>query len=108
MNGRTPTKDEREWLEKCQQVPCIVCAEWHGVDDTPAEIHHINGQRKPGAHFLTLSLCTRHHRHPDAKHKRWISRHGDGKKAFEERYATEGDLLAIQHRYVEQLETRSV
>lgn len=101
VNGRKPTREEERWLLLCQQVPCIVCAEFHGVPDTPAEIHHIDGQRKPGAHLRTLSLCTRHHRHKDNHTPpMWVSRHGDGRAAFENRYASEWELYELQQRAV--------
>lgn len=102
VNGRKPTREEQRWLDLCAQIPCIVCSEFHGEPDTPAEIHHIDGQRKPNAHWLVLSLCARHHRHKD-NHGRWASRHGDGRAAFERRYAPEFDLLAIQRRKAAEL-----
>ena len=109
MNGRQPNRHEKKWLDLCVQVPCIVCAEWHGADESPAEIHHIRGQKIPGAHFLVLSLCAKHHRHADCEEpKRWVSRHGDGKAAFERRYAKESELLEIQSRYVENVKERTV
>jgi hypothetical protein len=109
MNGRTPTKDEKIWLEKCQQIPCIVCAMFHGIADSPAEIHHTDGQQKPNAHLKTLSLCTRHHRISDNRHpKRWISRHGDGKLLFQSRYMPERELLEYQALQVRSLEENCI
>ena len=109
MNGRTPTAVEREWLAKVLQVPCVVCSEFHGVLDSPAEIHHTNGQTKPDAHLKTLSLCSNHHRISDTRHpKRWISRHGDGRRIFESRYIPEKALLEIQADKIKKLEENIV
>lgn len=108
MNGRTPTKDEERWLAQVEQIPCIVCLLFRETD-TPAEIHHIAGQRAQGAHFKTIPLCTRHHRHADThKPPRWISRHGDGRRAFEREYWSEGKLLDLTKREVKKLEQQAV
>ena len=96
MNGRKPTSPERDWLTTASQVPCLICSLYHDAE-SPAELHHLNGQKAPGAHFRTISLCTRHHRIKDNdKPPRWISRHGDGRAAFEEAYQPEEVLLTIQ------------
>lgn len=93
MNGRTPTADEKRWMSAVADMGCVVCARFLG-EYSPAEIHHLDGSRKPGCHFQTIGLCVRHHRLPDnGKAPRWVSRHGDGRKRFEREYASEQQLL---------------
>lgn len=107
MNGRKPTALEASWLGKCQQIPCLACSLFHDVHDTPAETHHIRGQRGKLAHLESFSLCPRHHRQSDTHHpKRWISRHGDGKRLFESRYMPEKAFLAEQAQRINALEAR--
>lgn len=107
--GRTPTSQESYWLELCQQLSCIVCERFHGVPDSPCEVHHLRGKTDPDAHLDTISLCTRHHRVSDNHHpKRWISRHGDGKRLFEARYAPEKQLLEWQRDRALKLEENRV
>lgn len=107
--GRSPTARERRWLGECAQIHCIICAHFHDAPDTPAEIHHTRGKTAPGAHLATLSLCKRHHRERDNHDPpRWISRHGDGRDAFERRYAPEPELLKLQREAVDQLRGRMV
>lgn len=90
MNGRKPTKAEQEWLDQVIDLPCIVCRlEKRGA--TPAEVHHINGSRKPDAHFDTIPLCVFHHRVGN-DNEQYTSRH-PFKKRFEKRYGTEAELL---------------
>ena len=109
MNGRKPTSKERKWLTTAAQVPCLICDLYHDHAQTPAELHHLNGQRSPGAHFRTISLCSRHHRIKDNKDpQRWISRHGDGRKAFEDRYQPEEVLLTIQVFEVDKIRENTV
>lgn len=109
MNGRTPNVEEQIWLDKCHQVPCLACMLFHDIPDSPAEYHHTRGQRKPGAHFLGFSLCTKHHRISDHQHpKRWISRHGDGRTIFQAKYMQEGAFVEEQRREVTRLESQTV
>jgi hypothetical protein len=93
MKGKTPNKAELEWMGAIREIGCIVCRD-HYYQHTPAAVHHIDGKTKPGAHLLTIPLCSRHHQYRD-NHKppRWISRHGDGRKAFEREYGTEMAML---------------
>ena len=109
MNGRIPTAAEKTWLDKCLQIECLICEIFNSVLNPFVEIHHIDGQRKPNAHFKTLSLCIRHHRVADhIRPKRWVSRHGDGKRAFEKEYCTEKELLEAQKMRVANLERNMV
>ena len=87
--SRTPTKVEREWMDRIRALGCVACVK-DGINDTPGEIHHIvQGNRRLG-HLHTLVLCPAHHR-------------GDGrqvpsvhftKRTFVQRYGSELELLA--------------
>ena len=104
MKSRTADTEEKAWLDCLEQLPCIVCEFFHGEDDTPAETHHIDGKTKPKAHLKTIRLCDKHHRHKDNRHpKRWLSRHGDGKRIFQDRYLHEMKLLELQGKRVSEL-----
>lgn len=93
MKGRKATVEEDNHMKKVRDLGCIVCFDAFQVM-TPAAIHHIDGKTKPGAHFHVLPLCGKHHQEKDNKKpKLWFSRHGDGRKAFEEAYGTEQELL---------------
>ena len=84
---------ESEWFAKVYDYGCVIC-KWELEVFSPCAAHHIDGQTKPGAHFKTIGLCGNHHQIPDnSKPKEWISRHGDGKAAFEAEYGTEVYLL---------------
>jgi hypothetical protein len=87
------------------QVPCLACKRFHGVPDSPAEFHHAAGRTISGAHLLAFSLCARHHR---IAGEGYVSRHGDGLAAFEARYMTEAEFIAMQMAEIEQLKTRVV
>lgn len=109
LEARTPGAIELTWLRWISQLPCVVCQHYHGVMDTPAEIHHTDGKTKRDCHLKTIPLCHRHHRHADSFNPpRWISRHGDGKGAFESRYATEDELLTLTRHEVEKLRENHV
>lgn len=93
MNGRTPTKDEKVWMNAIANLGCIVCR-LHLSVFTPPEIHHIDGSRKIGSHFKTIPLCARHHRIGSThSNPLWISLHGNGRKVFAREYDTELVLL---------------
>lgn len=88
--SKTPTKLEREWMDKAVRLGCIACR----VDGRlyePAEIHHIvSGSRRMG-HLFTIPLCPAHHRHgtQDAPSVHpW-------KRRFEDRYGSQLVLLAM-------------
>jgi hypothetical protein len=100
VNGRTPTAEERQWLNDSKELGCIVCitqrlvAPW----ETPPEYtanHHIDGARKPGAHLLSIPLCANHHQHDET------ARHVN-KRVFVEKYGTELYLLGCARAYVAQ------
>lgn len=90
---RSYTKADKERGVKLRDLGCIVCL-LEGLGETPPAIHHIDGKTKPGCHQKTLGLCKNHHQIKDnEKPQRWISRHGDGRHAFEEAYGDEYWLL---------------
>lgn len=101
--GRTPTSEEKQWMDRICQVGCIVCRLTREIF-TPCSPHHMEGKTKPGAHLLTIGLCSGHHQVPDNKEpKRWVSRHGDGRAAFEQAYMPETDLLELSRQLVSNL-----
>jgi hypothetical protein len=90
-------------MDKVAAIGCIICKLYEGVY-SPAAIHHIDGKTKPGCHFHVLPLCGNHHQVPDTqKPQRWISRHGNGLKAFEAAYMTEQELLHLVLRQISAL-----
>ena len=89
MKGRNPSKEEKEYMDKVQQLGCIVCAN-RGFPDVPAEIPHTRGKTVEDAHLYVLPLCPSHHRF--GGHIEPISRH-PYKKRFEDAYGTEAELL---------------
>ena len=89
MKGRNPSKEEKEYMDKVQQLGCIVCAN-RGLPDVPAEIHHTRGKTVKDAHLYVIPLCPSHHRY--GGHTEPISRH-PYKKRFEDAYGTEAELL---------------
>ena len=89
MKGRNPNKEEKEYMDKVQQLGCIVCAN-RGYPNVPAEIHHTRGKTVKDAHLYVIPLCPSHHRY--GGHTEPISRH-PYKKRFEDAYGTEAELL---------------
>ena len=89
MKGRNPSKEEKEYMDKVQQLGCIVCAN-RCFPDVPAEIHHTRGKTVKDAHLYVIPLCPSHHRY--GGHTEPISRH-PYKKRFEDAYGTEAELL---------------
>ena len=90
MRGRTPNKEERDWMDQASRLGCIVCKLYLECD-TPAEIHHLDGKTKPMAHLKSIPLCFRHHRE-GANNDLYVSRH-PYKHEFEDRYGTQEELL---------------
>lgn len=96
---RALTKADRERGDKLRELGCIVCYQ-HDIY-TPPAIHHISGQVRPRCHELTIPLCDRHHQHKDNnKPQAWVSRHGDGRAAFEAEYGDENSLLVETNRLI--------
>lgn len=90
MKGRTPTAEEQRYMDRVRDLGCIVCRLFHGAQ-SPAEIHHLDGKTKPGAHFKTIGLCVPHHR-GGSNSDQCVSRH-PWKGRFEQRYLPEYKLL---------------
>ena len=105
MQGRTPTAEEKRWLNITKELGCIVCitqrlaAPW----ETPPEYtanHHIDGAQKPGAHLLSIPLCPHHHQTgPNARHR--------NKTRFDENFGGEDYLLLMTKDYIKQREKES-
>lgn len=87
---RTPTKDEKAWMDAVRAYGCIAC-HIDGVLPRPTAIHHLlrGGQRM--GHKHTIGLCDPGH-HQGGKLLKLVSRHPD-KAAFEKKYGTEAQLL---------------
>ena len=85
------TNAERTHLGRLAEMCCILCRHY-GIDDSPAEIHHIRtgvGAGKRSSHFDALPLCPIHHRLGNE------AIHVMGRKAFERHHGiTELELLA--------------
>lgn len=90
MKGRSPSVSEKRHMNAVQALGCVCCRLDLGVF-SPAEIHHVIGKTKPGAHMKVLPLCYRHHREGSDKEE-YVSRHPH-KRAFEDRYGKEEYLL---------------
>ena len=92
MRGRKPTTDEKRHMQKVAELNCIVCELFH-FESSPAEIHHLNGKTRPGAHFKVIPLCFLHH-NSKVDCDKYTSRHPH-RVRFENRYGTEAELLEI-------------
>lgn len=103
--GRKPTADEQAYMTAVASIGCIICLLYLQVE-SPAEIHHVEGRTKPGCHFLILPLCKPHHR-DEGPSKGFVSR-ADGKKAFEEAYMLEHDLIIVVRQAVELQQHRTI
>ncbi len=101
MTRRSLTKADKERSDKLRELGCIVCLNVLELY-TPPAIHHLNGQAKPGCHQLTIPLCTMHHQVScnTPAYPLWVSRHGDGRAAFEKEYGTELELLEQVNRMI--------
>lgn len=97
MKGRTPTAEERRYMDAAVKLGCIVCLV-HLSTHTPATIHHIDGKTRPGAHLDSIPLCFLHHQ-GGADCDQYTSRH-PYKTRFEARYGSEQSLLAETRRRI--------
>lgn len=100
MKGRTPTADERRWMDAVGQIGCIACRKL-GVWQPEVSLHHIDGRTKDGAHLLTIPLCGPHHQGGDGRGE-FVSVH-PWKRRFEETFGTQMDLLAECQKLVEKM-----
>jgi hypothetical protein len=92
MKGRTPTAEERCFMDAIGSLGCLACAK-DGVVNPWISLHHIQGRTAPGAHFLVLGLCAPHHQQDDSDPMRRLSVHGH-RTQFEAKYGTQLELLA--------------
>ena len=67
-------------MERIASLGCVVCRRIFGVMYSPAEVHHI-GDSSDRSNWLTIPLCTEHHRGSTGFH-------GLGQRAFERTYKT--------------------
>ena len=72
-------------MERIASLGCVVCRRILGKTYTPAEVHHIfdSSDRSP---WLTIPLCTEHHRGATGFH-------GLGERAFNRTYKTSERVL---------------
>lgn len=98
MKGRTPTAEERRWMDRVAQIGCIACLQL-GVHTPHVSIHHIDGRTKDGSHLKTIPLCYAHHQGGDARGN-FVSVH-PWKRRFEETFGTQMELLEMCRRMVE-------
>jgi hypothetical protein len=91
VKGRTPTAEERRWMDAVGELGCIACKKL-GMYQPRVSIHHIEGRTKEGAHFKTLPLCYLHHQGGDSTGQ-YVSVH-PWKRRFEEMFGTQEELLA--------------
>jgi hypothetical protein len=101
--GRTPTAEEQRHMQRVQALGCIICR-IYGKQYTPAEIHHLDGKTKHGAHKRILPLCPPHHRLAGKGYVSWAN----GKKAFEEAYMPAEDLLVCVDKALELEDQRTI
>lgn len=100
LAGRHMTRADKLRFERLQELGCVVC--WLQFQlQSPAEIHHIDGKTKPGAHQKTIPLCHKHHRE-GSRDGVWTSRHPN-KAAFVERYGSEEFLLEATNAMLEKM-----
>ena len=84
------TKAEAEYLNRLHRLGCIVCRKQGYMTDP--EIHHprhLAGMGQKASHFDAIPLCPIHHRTGGYR----MAIHA-GRKAWEERFGTEAELLA--------------
>lgn len=112
MNGRTPTADERRFMDKMGKLPCIACL-LNGQHTTEISLHHIDGRTKPCAHFKILPLCVYHHQHSAPHEIRlrypWlVPVHACGKvggrAVFEQHNNTQFFLLELCHALIQKMD----
>lgn len=100
MRGVKPNEAMKRRHDIMREIGCIVCHK--AGHKTPAQIHHIDGCKDQEAHSKTLALCIAHHMNDQIRAlmpSLYTSRHPN-KKAFEERYGTEHELLEYQNQLI--------
>lgn len=102
---RTPTAEEREWMDAITTIGCIACL-LDGLAGVPGAVHHIlRGGRRIG-HLHSICLCDPGH-HQNGQDKGLISRH-PWTARFEARYGTEAELLERSRALVGSQQAESV
>lgn len=91
MKGRTPSAQERRFMDAVGKLPCIACLQ-DGIRNDHVLIHHIDGRTKLGAHTKVLPLCAAHHQHDDADPMERVGVH-PYKARFEREYGRQESLL---------------
>ena len=90
------TKAEKKHMDKVAQLGCFVC-------ERPAALQHIRpkgtGIGRRTSHFEVIPLCPDHHQGKFSIHM--------SKKAFEEKYGTEKEILEIVLQRIKEEECRS-
>lgn len=86
------TKTEKQHKDKLVNIGCMVCRRVWGINDWPAELHHLRSGGWGKGNYLTLfPLCPSHRRGNEGIH-------GMGTKAFERHYGfSQQDLLDEAH-----------
>ena len=51
MKGRTPTRAEKEHMDRVRDLGCIICRQ-QGKGRRPCEIQHVYGKTKKDAHGM--------------------------------------------------------
>lgn len=94
---RTPTVEERRWMDAITDMGCIVC--WiDGFRGVPGAVHHLlRGGRRIG-HLHSICLCDPGH-HQGGAPMGLVSRH-PWKARFEAKYGTEASLLDLSRELV--------
>jgi len=81
------TKEEKAHKQAVAELCCMVCRTKLGINDSPAELHHLrSGGWGKGDYKTLIPLCYRHHRGEDGIHTL-------GTKAWEKHYGTQQELL---------------
>ena len=92
----SPNKAELAYMRACKEF-CIAChVEGHGRN--PAHFHHILKNGKRISHMDGFGLCNTHHA-SGLNNFVAVSRH-PWKKAFEARFGTEQELLALTRELI--------
>ena len=94
---RTPTAEERAWMDAITALGCISCR-LDGYPDTPGEVHHLLRAGRRIGHLHSICLCPGHHRDGTGE-LGMVARH-PWRVRFEQAYGTEDELLAITQRLV--------
>ena len=78
-------KKDKKRHDDIARLGCVLCY-YLGINDTPAELHHVRRFGGKRSEAPILPLCTEHHRGNSGVH-------GLGTKAFERQYEVEFDTL---------------